>query len=345
MPRKPYFRNFDGWWYAQIRVGRQRKQVKLIKGKENEKEAYRLFCRLMADEGGQIPEPTRFDVAALCDLFLDYSQKHNEPATYEWYRSFLQDFCDHYGRLVVADLKPFHMTRWLDAHPGWNDGGRRCAITSVKRAFNWACDEGLLRENPFRKVRKPKVKSRDRILTPAERSEVVTTAKGQAFLDFVFALQETGCRPGEIAMVTAENVNLETGVWVLPKHKTVRKTGKPRVVYLTPAMVELCRRLIENYPTGPLFRNRLGKPWTPNAIRCRFRRLRQKLPHLKDVVSYTYRHSFVTDALEKGVGVVEVAELIGDKGTDMVMKHYQHLNQRREHLRQAAVKATQPRAS
>jgi hypothetical protein len=29
-------------------------------------------------------------------------------------------------------------------------------------------------------------------------------------------------------------------------------------------------------------------------------------------VSYTYRHSFVTDALEKGVGVAQVAELVAD---------------------------------
>ena len=46
-----------------------------------------------------------------------------------------------------------------------------------------------------------------------------------------------------------------------------------------------------------------------------------------------------------GVGVAEVAELLGHTGTDMVMRHYQHLSQRLEHLRNAAVKATRPNAS
>jgi hypothetical protein len=55
MPRKPYFRTFDGWWYAQVRVGTKRKQIKLIKGKENEQEAYRAFCRLLADHDGEAP--------------------------------------------------------------------------------------------------------------------------------------------------------------------------------------------------------------------------------------------------------------------------------------------------
>ena len=105
-------------------------------------------------------------------------------------------------------------------------------------------------------------------------------------------------------------------------------------------MLELSRRLMERYPSGPLFRNSRGKPWTRNAIRCRFRNLRAKLPHLKGVVSYTYRHSFVTDALENGVGVAQVAELLGHTSTDMVMSHYQHLREKRDHLKQAAIQAT-----
>jgi site-specific recombinase XerD len=95
---------------------------------------------------------------------------------------------------------------------------------------------------------------------------------------------------------------------------------------------------------APHFCNSRGKPWTRNAIRCRFRNLRAKLPQLKGVVSYTYRHSFVTDALENGVGVAQVAELLGHTSTDMVMQHYQHLRETREHLKQVAVQATQGNA-
>ena len=91
---------------------------------------------------------------------------------------------------------------------------------------------------------------------------------------------------------------------------------------------------------GPLFSTSRGLPRSKNAIRCRFRNLRRKLPHLKGVVSYTYRHSFVTDALENGVGVAQVAELLGHTSTDMVMQHYQHLREKREHLKQAAIQAT-----
>ena len=59
------------------------------------------------------------------------------------------------------------------------------------------------------------------------------------------------------------------------------------------------------------------------------------------MVSYTYRHSYATDALEQGVGVAQVAELLGRTSTDMVMQHYQHLSEKREHLLQATRQATQ----
>ena len=92
---------------------------------------------------------------------------------------------------------------------------------------------------------------------------------------------------------------------------------------------------------APHFCNSRGKPWARQASRCRFQNLRATLPQLKGVVSYTYRHSFVSNALENAVGVAQVAELLGHTSTDMVMQHYQHRREKREHLKQAAILATQ----
>jgi integrase len=339
MSRKPFFRAFDGWWYAQIRVGAKRKQVKLVKGRDNEQEAYRAFCRLMAESGACVPEPTKLAVAAVCDLFLDHSQRHNEPATYAWYNKYLQDFCAHHGRLMVCDVRPFHVNRWLDLHGGWRVGSRRCAIAAVKRVFNWALSEGLIRETPLRSLVKPAGRRRERILAEEERRLIVAAIRDQAFRDFVFALEETGCRPSEVRKVTAAHANVEEGVWILPEHKTRTKTGQPRLVYLTPSMQELTSRLAQRYPTGPLFRNARGRPFSRNGIRCRFRRLRKKIPQLEGVNSYTYRHTYTTDALERGVSVAAVAELVGHKDLQMIAEHYGHLSQKRKHLLEAARKA------
>lgn len=334
---KPWYRASNDAWYVEING----KQVRLAKGQANEKKAYAEFYRRMAQGPGGLPKADTVKVAHVCDLFLSWSQKHHEDRSFKWYRSFLQSFCgfDRVGTLPALEVKPFHVTQWLDANPKWKTA-RRCATICVKRAFNWAFSEGMISENPLRSLRKPPSVSRDRILTPKEREELFAAIKDQQFRDFVFALQETGCRPSEVRKVTAENVSLEHGVWILQHHKTRKKTGQPRVIYLTEPMIELTKRLMVRNPQGPLFRGPRGnKPFSKNGVRCRFRRLRQKLPHLKGVISYTYRHSYATDALERGVPVATVAELIGHKDLRMIANHYGHLSEKRRHLQDAARKA------
>jgi integrase len=104
-------------------------------------------------------------------------------------------------------------------------------------------------------------------------------------------------------------------------------------------MVELTRGLMAKYPKGPLFRNEDDRPWNRNAIRCRFRRVRNKLKLGGDLVAYLYRHAVCTDLLESGTGIAQAAEILGHKGTEMIMRHYSKLRERREHLRDQLKKA------
>jgi integrase len=56
-------------------------------------------------------------------------------------------------------------------------------------------------------------------------------------------------------------------------------------------------------------------------------------------VAYLYRHAVATDLLESGTGIAQAAEILGHKGTDMILRHYQKLKQRRDHLREQVMKA------
>lgn len=347
-PYKPWFRKATNSWYVEI-AGRQQPLGKHPDGCQPPRkgkngwnappEIMTAFHRLMAADPVTLPKSQEIQVAQVCDLFLCYSNKHHKPETYNWYRYFLQTFCEQFGTLLVADLKPLHASRWLDSHETWK-GGQRNAVIALKRAFNWAEAEGVIAVNPIKNVKKPLQRHRDRILTPEERIAIQEAIRDEPFRQFVFAMQETGARPGEVRRVTADNVNLELGIWFFTDHKTAHKTGKPRIVYLTPAMVELSRQLMEKYPQGPLFRGPLSKQgFTSNGVRCRFRSLRKRLPHLKGVIAYAYRHSFATTALANGVGIAQVAELLGHVDTKMVSAHYSHLAGLVDHMKDAVRKA------
>ena len=302
------------------------------------------------DGPAALPRPCQalpLTVAGVCDRFLAHSQRDNEPGTYAWYRAYLDDLCNHrdddagvLGLLPAADLRPFHVTAWLDAHAGWKTG-RGCAIRAAKRAFSWAEQEGVLLPNPVKSVKRPAAPSRARTMTREERAELLGAIPDAEFRLFVEAMQESGARPSEIARLAAVDLNLRLGIFVLHRHKTSKRTGKPRVIYMTPRFLEIVTPLLVKYPEGPLFRGpRGGRPFTRQGICSRFRRLREKLPHLKNAIAYAYRHSFATDALTRGVGVAQVAELLGHADTSMVSRHYGHLANQVGHMREAARKAT-----
>jgi hypothetical protein len=181
---RPWYRKQNDTWYI-IRDGTQ---ISLCKGKDKKADAEKVYFRLVAHDDRRVPDATKLTVAQVCDLFLEFSSRHHEPSSYEWYRAFQEDLCAHYGSLPALQLTPFHISRWLDGHTGWGDGSRRGAICAAKRAFSWAETEGLLPSNPIKNVRKPNARSRDCIRSPEERKFILAAIKDKEFKVFVFAI-------------------------------------------------------------------------------------------------------------------------------------------------------------
>ena len=99
-------------------------------------------------------------------------------------------------------------------------------------------------------------------------------------------------------------------------------------------LYEIVDRLTKKHPTGPIFRNTYGRPWTTSASFVRFESARLH-EIVRDVVSpYSYRYAWATHALEdKKLDVYEVAKALGHQTTQMVMLHYDHSRKNPEHLR------------
>jgi len=223
----------------------------------------------------------------------------------------------------------------------WGRSTRRHAIANLKRALNWAVDARMIAANPIARMKRPKTVARERIMTPEERDRLLSSyPEGDPFRHLLVALQESGCRPGEAMKVTAADVDLEEGVWRM-RGKDYAATGKMRTIYLTPTLLELTKRLMREHKRGPLFRNADGNPWTRHAVANRLRRKkrRNKDPLGADIVAYTYRATWATEALTNKVPVATVAELMGHADTTMVSRHYAKLAEKKDYLREATVRA------
>jgi integrase len=328
MARTPglWQRDGKGFWYTTLHG----KQLKLSLDR---KEAERALHELLADP----PEPDtgfRPSIGKVCDLFLDHSLRDHEPDTYRWYKWFLQSFCDRVkkGR-KVCDLKVYMVTDWIDANPQW------AAVSCLLACLNWSVDQGRIKSHPLKTLKRGRTDRRERILTAEERQKIHEAVKDVSLRQFLTVLELTGARPfSELARTTARHVDLEAGTITFKKHKTVKKTRKPRVIYLADRAKQIVATLIVLYPEGPLFRNnRNGEAWNKDSIASRLQALGEKLK-IDELTSYAWRHTYITEALERGLTADVVGELVGSSPLT-IAKYYNSLNQKKDFLRDAAHRA------
>ena len=327
---KPFFRKQTESWYVQI-DGRQ-----IPLGKD-EKAAWDKYHALLANRQPTTPETT---VDALIGKFLEWCEKHREPATYKWYATHLKSFAEHIpAKLTLARLKTFHVTEWLDSrYSGRGDNYRHGACRSVARCFNWAVQQGHIENSPVKGMEKPRPHGRVAYLSPEQWAKVIAEyPASDPFHDFLMILRETGCRPQEARHAEARHFDRINKQLAFPAKESKGKR-EPRIIPLNDRALALITRLAMKYPEGKLFRNVDGVPWTRFAINCRFVRLKKKLGF--EVFAYIFRHSFINDALLRGCDPVTLAIIVGHKDPSMILRVYQHLHLNTGHVRAALALAT-----
>jgi integrase len=273
---KPFFRSSRGLWYVQLN-GRQ---VNLGADKD---QAHTRYHQLMSQRFTNAPAHslgssspvaiTSCLVLELIDAFLGWCQKNKAERTYEWYVMKTSSFARSLPRSLTLDqLKPFHVHNWVDAHPRWAPGMKRSCMTAVQRVFNWAVKQGRITLNPIRHLEKPPAGRRDVLITQTEFAVLLKYVPPGDFRDLLTTCWETGCRPQEIVRLEARHVELTNQRWVFPPEESKGKR-QHRVVYLTPVALTITQRRLQAVPSGPIFRNRQGRPWCSQSLACAFARL------------------------------------------------------------------------
>lgn len=331
--RKPYYLESRKGWY--LKVPNASGSLSAVRIGDTKREAYDFWREVT-------PAEKTTSLASVVDSFLTWADRQvvngavskSTVANYRWYLL----------RLIVVlpdaktdALKPHEIADWIASEKGWGPSAERAAITSVKRCLNWAMDQQLIAVNPLARMKRPASRRRSVLVGDAGHAAMIAKIRDGSKIDRRFslamiALKHTGGRPQDVARATIEANDGET--WVIEEHKTRRKTDKPRIVYLSPCLQTVTKLAAGNRTSGPLFVGR-GGGLTVNAIVCRIKRLRESLGLPAGTVAYSYRHTFITSALVRGVPIATVAELTGTSVT-MIERHYGHLSKNADHLKKAA---------
>jgi integrase len=292
-------------------------------------------------------------VITVLDRYAVHLKNQGRERTLEMFRHCCNSAVQEFGHLRYKELKVMHVQAWLDRMGlergrsrgnrvrKWGHTMKRLAADKLQAAFSWAVQQGMISRNlingPARQAlgirRTGGSRGRDYVLQTGEHARLVGVAKPY-FAELLEFLHGTGCRPGEAYNATAKNYDRAQGAIVYRHdaeppdyvHKTSRRTGKDRVIYLTAGLRETIERLVVRYPTGPLLRNRDRRPWTNSSVYLMLKRLRAKLGLTAGkMIAYSYRHTFATDWLLDGGSIKVLADLMGNS-VAMIEKHYGHLD-------------------
>jgi integrase len=328
---KPWWRSNRGW-YATVNG----KQIPLgVTAQHDESAAWAAVHDLIRT--GQIkihvppaeePAPASSTIGEAIDAWLTRQRGNPDlkPKTLSTYVRHAEQLrkrtsADATVRTLTAD-------RLEDASrvPTWSKSTRRGFLDTaiaILKAAGWT---------PDRKIKKPRKESAGvaKVITEAAHWQIVGRARGD-FREFVRCLWELGCRPSELAGLTAEKVDWAGGVAVLKDHKNENSTGRPRTLYFSAAAMAILRRQRERYPSGLLFRSTGGLFMYDQLIVKRFHTIARSLRI--EVSAYSYRHTFITRALQSGITAAQVAELVGTS-VGMISRNYGHLESKPSVMRE-----------
>ena len=158
---------------------------------------------------------------------------------------------------------------------------------------------------------------RDLYLSREQRRALLASAAADV-RDVMECIALTGCRPGDPAAVLRKDYDARHGL------VTFRTKGHVRTVPLSPAAKALFDRLAKGkLPAAPMFTNG-GAAWQPHDWRQPVKAAAAAAGLPAGVVLYTLRHCWITDAINSGMSLLDVARLSGTS-LAMIDKHYGHL--------------------
>lgn len=261
----------------------------------------------------------------LIDAFHSWNSRHRAPATAEFYRARLKQFCEANNARDLASLTPLEIDDYLGAAgDGFSDSTKHHNAVALERLQKFALQNKLLEKPVFGILEKPRTGRRDRIPILAE-TEAILARASPAFRLIYLALRQCGARPGELCRATIADVDRAKRVITLKEHKTVRKTGQARYIPIGRKLAEMLDQAIGDRAEGPVFLTPSGRGWRIGNLSRTYSRLRDQAGLPKDLVLYLARHECGTKICrEKGIEYAR--RLLGHTDISTTRRHM-HLDE------------------
>ena len=213
----------------------------------------------------------------------------------------------------------------------------RSCHARCRSALEKAIAERLITRNPSQGCKLPPKKGREmQILTQSEIGRFLARAKEEGYYELFLLELSTGMRRGEILGLKWSDLNLANGSLKIARQvvpagsKIVIQPPKTknsiRTVILPPYMVEILAEMKKNKTCEWMFPSPVkeGEPRNPTALHKRFKLILER-SGCKNIRFHDLRHTFATMALENGMDVKTLSDMIGHISAETTLNIYSHI--------------------
>ena len=238
-------------------------------------------------------------------------------------KTMLADVGKSANQITTDDLRKY-LTDYQMQHKS-----SKVTIDNIRRIlssfFSWLEDEDFILKSPVRRIHKVKTAKVVKDTYTDEALELMrdscTNTRDLAIIDL---LASSGMRVGEMVMLNREDIDFNERECVV-----VGKGNKERLVYFDArTKIHLQNYLNERMDTNPALFVSLKVPHERlmiGGVETRLRELGKRL-NLQKVHPHKFRRTLATSAIDKGMPIEQVQQLLGHQKIDTTM-HYAMVKQ------------------
>lgn len=281
------------------------------------------------------------------EQYIAPSCKHK---TKEKYESIVRlHIVPHLGEYELDNLSPLIMQQFvtnllqngnLRTGKGMVPNSVNAVITVIQNSLRTAYNLGFVSDYNADKIKRPKIIEREIDIFLREEQkmieEAVLKSKKTKYIGILLALY-SGVRIGELLALEWEDLNLSTGELSITKtcHDSVGKDGKyiritnspktptsKRIIPL-PRQVMVYMKNAKKTSTSKYIVGEGSKTISVRSYQRTFELLLKRL-NIKHRGFHSLRHTFATRALECGMDVKTLSEILGHKSPTVTLNKYAH---------------------
>ena len=288
----------------------------------------------------------------LTEWLETYEKEHIKSRTYSRYQGLITAHINptlgeqHIETLSRRDIQEFLSNQ--KAEGNIRTGGGKLSATSanlmltvLNLAFEYACDMDMLEQNPCSRIRRSREEAKKvEAFTKDEQRKIesaIIESEDPRLFGILLCLY-TGIRIGELLALEWPDVDIqqgfisvnktvyrdkdESGEWqlIVDKPKTASSNRViPLPSYITQMMIVRKDAAKSNY----VIENKKGERMSIRSYQYMFERLTEKVGARK-LNFHALRHTFATRAIECGMDIKTLSEIMGHKNASITLNRYAH---------------------